>query len=274
MPAIRFILLALFLALTPFLAACSDSTDTLKQADQPVGNLYNDAFDQLQEDNYKKAADLFEEVERQHPYSQWATQAELMAAYAQYSGLHYDDASTDLDRFIQLHPGNKDIAYAYYMKALCYYEQIPDVRRDQSNTLSAMTSFQEVIRRFPDTTYAADAKGKVDLTRDRLAAKDMDIGRYYERQHMYIAAIGRFRDVAEQYQTTTDTPEALLRLIECYKALGIDEEAKRTAAVLGYNYPDSQWYRDGYALVSGTGYKEPDKPDGGDWISDALDSLF
>ena len=232
------------------LAACADSDSSLKQVDQPVGNLYNDAFDQLQEKNYKKAADLFDEVERQHPYSQWATQAELMAAYAQYSGLHYDDATADLDRFIQLHPGNKDIAYAYYLKGLCYFEQIPDVRRDQTNTLSALTTFQELVRRFPNTAYARDAQNKINLAKDRLAAKDMVVGRFYEDKGMYIAAINRFRDVVEQYQTTTQTPEALLRLVECYKALGIDGEARRNAAVLGYNYPDSDWYRQAYALVS------------------------
>ena len=232
------------------LAACADSDTSLKQVDQPVGNLYNDAFDQLHGENYKKAADLFDEVERQHPYSQWATQAELMAAYSQYSGLHYDDAIGDLDRFIQLHPGNKDIAYAYYLKALCYFEQITDVRRDQTNTLSALSTFQDLVRRFPDTAYAKDAQNKINLAKDRLAAKDMVVGRFYEDHFMYIAAINRFRDVVEQYQTTTQTPEALLRLVECYKALGLDGEAKRNAAVLGYNYPDSQWYSQAYALVT------------------------
>ena len=232
------------------LTACADSDPETKQVDEPVGNLYNNAYDQLEQKNYKKSADLFEEVERQHPYSQWATQAELMAAYSQYEGLHYDDAIVDLDRFTQLHPGNKDIAYAYYLKALCYFEQIPDVRRDQTDTNNALTSFEDLVRRFPDTPYAKDAVNRINLAKDRLAAKDMVVGRYYESQQMYIAAINRFREVTEQYQTTTQTPEALLRLVECYKALGIDAEAQRTAAVLGYNYPGSGWYRQAYALVS------------------------
>jgi outer membrane protein assembly factor BamD len=239
------------------LSACSNADSDAKQVDQPVGNLYNDAYDQLEQKNYKKAADMFDEVERQHPYSQWATQAELMAAFSQYQGLHYDDANSDLDRFIQLHPGNKYIAYAYYLRALCAFEQINDIKRDQTNTQTAISGFEDVIRRFPDTPYAADAKRKIELARDRMAAKDLLVGRFYEKQGQYIAAINRFRDVTEQYQTTTQTPEAMLRLVECYKALGIDDEASRTAAVLGYNYPDSQWYKDAYALVVAT---KPAKP--------------
>jgi outer membrane protein assembly factor BamD len=251
-------LLALFLPLALFaLAGCAGSDDSLKQADQPVGNLYNDAYDQLQQKNYKKAADLFEEVERQHPYSNWATKADLMAAFSQYQGLHYDDAIADLDRFIQLHPGHPDIAYAYYLKALCYFEQINDPRRDQTDTVSSLSVFEDVVRRFPDTPYAKDAAIKIALARDRLAAQDMDVGRYYQAHGLYIAAIKRFRDVTENYQTTTDTPEALLRLVECYKALGIDAEAKRVAAVLGYNYPASQWYKDAYRLVGDTHAPKP-----------------
>jgi outer membrane protein assembly factor BamD len=244
------LLLPLVLTSLLGLAACADDDASLKQVDQPVGNLYNDAFDELQQKEYKKAADKFDEVERQHPYSQWATQAELMAAYSQYAGLHYDDAIADLDRFIQLHPGNKDIAYAYYLKGLCYFEQIPDVRRDQTNTMSALSTFQDLQRRFPDTAYAKDVQNRINLTRDRLATKDMVVGRFYEDKAMYIAAINRFRDVVDQYQTTTQTPEALLRLVECYKALGLDMEARRNAAVLGANYPNSDWYQQAYKLVT------------------------
>ncbi len=254
------------------LSACAgDGDDKPKQADQPVGNLYNDAYDELLKEDYKRAADLFEEVERQHPYSNWATQADLMAAFTQYQGLHYDDAIADLDRFIQLHPGHKDIAYAYYLKALCYFEQINDVRRDQTDTITALSGFQEVVRRFPDTVYAKDAQRRIDLCRDRLAGKDMVVGRFYEQHAQYIAAIGRFRDVAENYQTTAETPEALLRLVECYKALGLDGEARRTASVLGYNYPASSWYKDAYRLAADKNYRapekvDPDKPGWFDWV--------
>jgi outer membrane protein assembly factor BamD len=268
-------LLPLLLAAPLILAACAgDDTNATKQVDKPVGNLYNDAYDLLDRGDYKKSADMFDEVERQHPYSQWASPAELMAAYAQYSGLHYQAAIDDLDRFIQLHPGNKDIAYAYYLKAECWYEQIGDERRDQTVTLNAKSGFEDVVRRFPDTPYAADAKKKIDLANERLAAKDMDIGRFYEKQGLYIAAISRFRLVVEQYQTTSHTPEALLRLVECYHAMGIDDEARKNAAVLGANYPASNWYKDAYQLVSGADYHAPDEENHEDWFDRAVDSFF
>ena len=199
--------LPFLLVLPLLLAACGEAKDTLKQVDLPVGNLYNDAFDKLQNQDYRRAADQFDEVERQHPYSQWATKAGLMSAYSQYAGLHYEAALKALDSFIQLHPGNKDIAYAYYLKALCSYEQIGDVRRDSTATSNALQAFEEVIRRFPDTPYAKASQAKINLVRDRLAAKEMEIGRYYEKRANYIAAIGRFRDVVENYQTTSHTPK-------------------------------------------------------------------
>ena len=194
---------------------------------------------------------MFDEVERQHPYSVWATKAQLMAAYAHYRDAQYEDALNALDRFIQLHPGNRDIAYAYYIRALSYYEQISDVKRDQRMTELALQSFDEVTRRFPDTKYARDAREKIDLTRDHLAGKEMDIGRYYLRRNQHLAAINRFRQVVEDYDTTTHVPEALHRLVEAYMALGLTEEARRSAAVLGYNFPDSPWYVASYQLVEG-----------------------
>ncbi len=265
--------LPLLMFATLALAGCGDAKDTLKQVDLPVGNLYNDAFDKLQNKDYKRAANQFDEVERQHPYSQWATKAALMSAYSQYAGLHYDDALKALDSFIQLHPGNKDIAYAYYLKALCWYEQIGDVRRDTTATSNALQAFEDVVRRFPDSDYAKASQGKMNLLRDRLAAKEMEIGRYYEKRANYIAAIGRFRDVVENYQTTSHTPEALLRLVECYHALGLEKEAKENASVLGYNYPDSDWYKDAYALVSGGTYEAPhnEQPS---WFDEAVESFF
>ena len=199
------------------------------------------------------ASKQFDEVERQHPYSVWATKAQLMAAYTHYQNSKYDDAIIAADRFIQLHPGNRDVAYAYYLKALSYYEQITDVSRDQRVTERATKALEEVVRRFPDSQYGRDSKLKLDLTRDHLAGKEMEIGRYYLRQGQYLAAINRFRRVVENYQTTTHIPEALHRLTESYLALGVVEEAKQTAAVLGYNYPGSEWYTDSYALLTGSG---------------------
>jgi outer membrane protein assembly factor BamD len=238
----------LLLALT--LASCS-SVKKNTYVEQPVDVLYNNAMDLLAQKNYAKAADTFDQVEQQHPYSVWATRAQLMSAYALYQASRYDDSIVAADRYIQLHPGNRDVAYAYYLKALDYYIQIEDVGRDQEYTEKALQALQEVIRRFPNTPYARDARLKIDLARDHLAGKEMAIGRWYEKQGYYLAALNRFKAVVQNYQTTTHTPEALERMTECYLALGLKNEARRTAAVLGYNYPGSAWYAHTYTLVTG-----------------------
>jgi outer membrane protein assembly factor BamD len=235
-----------FLAGLLLLAGCGGTKDTY--VEKPVEDLYNTAMDELLDHSYEKAAKSFDEVERQHPYSVWATKAQLMSAYALYQGSKYDESIVAADRFIQLHPGHRDVAYAYYLKALDYYVQIADVARDQRATEKAMTSLAEVVRRFPESRYARDARLKIDLARDHLAGKEMEIGRWYERQRLYLAAINRFQRVLADYQTTTHVPEALHRLTECYLSLGLPEEAQRTASVLGYNYPGSVWYGDSYAL--------------------------
>ena len=230
--------------------ACSAGEEK-PYSEQEVHNIYNTAVDALESGNYGTAAATFDEVERQHPYSVWATKAQLMAGYAHYQANKYDEAIIALDRFIQLHPGNRDISYAYYLKALSYYEQISDVSRDQLATERARQALQELIRRFPNTKYARNARLKLDLTRDHLAGKEMEIGRFYLRNDQYLAAINRFRYVVDRYQTTTHVPEALHRLVEAYSALGLTEEAQRNAAVLGHNYPGSEWYIDSYKLVAG-----------------------
>ena len=250
------------------LAGCS--TDEPEYVERPVEELYNEAVDAVESEEYDQAADLFLEVERQHPYSIWATKAQLMSAFSYYSNGQYDDAILAVDRFIQLHPGNRDVGYAYYLKALSYYEQITDVGRDQRNTEQALVSLEEVIRRFPNSGYARDAGLKLDLTRDHLAGKEMEVGRYYHERDNYLAAINRYRNVIENYQTTTHVPEALHRLSEAYVAMGIEPEARANAAVLGYNFPGSEWYLDSYELVEGEtpvdldGDGEPDPRDGDD----------
>src|SRR5579872_3449202 len=233
------------------LSGCSSDDKTDKYVEKPVDELYNSAMDLLAKEDYSKAADAFDEVEQQHPYSVWATRAQLMSAYALYQASKYDDSIVAADRYIQLHPGNRDVAYAYYLKALDYYVQIEDVGRDQKTTEQAMQALQEVVRRFPNTPYARDAHLKMDLARDHLAGKEMEIGRWYEKQGYYLAALNRFKRVVDKYQTTTHVPEALERMTECYLALGLKDEAKRTAAVLGYNYPGSAWYAATYTLVTG-----------------------
>ena len=234
------------------LAACSDPKNTA-YIEKPVDDLYNKAMDAMVAENYGDAAKTFDQVESQHPYSVWATKSQLMQIFALYEDGKYDDAIIAADRFIQLHPGHRDVAYAYYLKAICYYMQIVDVGRDQKLTELALKSLDDVVRRFPDSKYARDAKLKLDFTRDHLAGKEMEIGRYYLKRREYLAAMNRFKRVIENYQTTTHVPEALERLVECDLAVGLNKEAKENAAVLGYNYPGSHWYGDAYALVTGGG---------------------
>ena len=241
-------------AVAGLLAACA--ADKPAYVEKPVEELYNTAVDLMQQQEFTKSAAAFDEVERQHPYSVWATKAQLMAAYNHYQKNAYEDAIIALDRFIQLHPSHVDVPYAYYLKALCYYEQISDVGRDQKMTDLASKALQELITRFPQSKYARDATIKLDLTRDHLAGKEMEIGRYYQAQQQYLASINRFKYVIDNYQTTTHVPEALYRLSEAYKALGLLEDARKTAAVLGHNFPGSEWYIDSYELVEGTQVRE------------------
>ena len=224
-------------------------TDTRYVA-RDVDTLYNAAKERLDRGQYTIAAALFDEVERQHPYSPWARRAQQMSAFSYYMAADYNKAIESSRRFLSIHPGNKDAPYAYDLIALCYYEQISDVTRDQKITEQALASLGEVARRYPNSRYAADAKLKMDLVNDHLAGKEMEIGRFYQRRGKWLAATIRFRTVIEKYQTTTHTPEALMRLTESYLALGVPVEAKKTAAVLGANYPGTKWYERAYELVN------------------------
>ncbi|MDH5557217.1 MAG: outer membrane protein assembly factor BamD [Alphaproteobacteria bacterium] len=232
------------------LGGCAtEEKEDVAYIERPVEDIYNEAMDRMEAGQYVAAAKAFDEVERQHPYSKWATKAQIMAGYAYYMKGKYDDAIVALDRFIDLHPGHKDAAYAWYLKGLSYYEQISGVERDQRMTEGALDAFDNLTRRFPDSDYARDARLKVDLAHDHLAGKDMDVGRYYLRAGHHLAAIGRFRRVIDKWGTSTHVPEALHRLTEAYLALGVVEEARYTAAVLRHNFPDSEWYRDSWALL-------------------------
>ena len=234
------------------LAVAGCSTPEPEYVERPVGDIYNEAIDALGQGDLAAAVKEFDEVERQHPYSVWATKAQLMSAFAMYQGGRYDDAVIALDRFIDLHPGNpRDASYAYYLKALSYYEQINDVSRDQNKTLQASDALEEVMRRYPASDYARDASLKLDLVRDHLAGKEMEVGRFYLKRGHYLAAINRFRTVVDEYQTTSHVAEALHRLAEAYTALGVTTEARENAAVLGYNFPGSEWYTDSYKIVEG-----------------------
>ena len=231
------------------LGGCAGDDEDTAYVDRPVEDIYNEAMNYMSAGRYSSAAKSFDEVERQHPYSKWATKAQIMAGYAYYMEGKYDDAIVALNRFIDLHPGHKDTAYAWYLKGLSYYEQISDVSRDQRMTEGALDAFDNLVRRFPDSDYARDARLKVDLAHDHLAGKDMNVGRYYLRAGHYLAAIGRFRRVVDKWGTSTHVPEALHRLTEAYLALGVVEEARYTAAVLRHNFPDSEWYQDSWALL-------------------------
>lgn len=250
----RFLLGCLALLATGVgLAACGsdDDIDALAEKNEPVNVLYDKALETFGKKSYAKAIDEFEEVERQHPYSEWAPRAEIMAAYSGYRAGKFDDAIVILDRFVKLHPTHTSTPYAYYLTALCYYIQISDVSRDQKITENARAALQDVIQRYPDSDYARDAKIKLDLTDDHLAGKEMEIGRYYLKHEDYPAAINRFKYVIDHYQTTSHIAEALHRLVECYLRLGVIEEAKKYAAVLGHNYPGSVWYQYSYAMLQG-----------------------
>jgi len=274
--AFRFVLVALL----PLLAGCGGSKDEDPQASStvaPVEDLYNNGIDALNAQRYETATDQFNLVEQNYPYSTWAVKAQLMQGYTQYLRNNYTDAIAQLDRFIQLHPSHRDIAYAYYLRALCYYEQIADIQRDQRGTQNAMDAMQEVVNRFPDSAYARDARLKIDLCRDHLAGKEMEIGRWYENQHLYEAAIGRFQRVVDDYQTTNHVPEALHRLTEIYLILGLREQARKTAAVLGYNYPGSVWYEDSYNDLFDNGLVQqpgPPRQQERGFFARAWDSIF
>jgi len=214
-----------------------------------VGTLYNAAKRTMDAGDYAQAAKLFDEVERQHPYSEWARRAQLMSAFNYYLGKKYTDAVSSASRFVSIHPGNADAPYAQYLIGMSYFEQMEDVTRDQSTTQLAKNAFGELIRRYPDSRYAKDAREKIDLLDDHLAGKQMEIGRYYQRSGNWLAATFRFRDVVDNYHSTTHSAEALERLVECYLALGTPDQAFKSAAVLGANYPDTYWYRESLRLL-------------------------
>lgn len=258
------------------LAACGDdeALTPAEKAEQqvpetePVEELYNAAMNRLQAKEWKLAKKAFEEVERQHPYSSWAKRAQVLNAYAAYENMDYEEAIAILERFVRIYPGDERVPYAYYIMALSKYEQISDVGRDQGMTSEAMASLKEVMRRYPNTDYARDAKIKLELTVDHLAGKEMDVGRYYLKRKEYLSAIRRFERVIANYQTTTHIPEALHRMVEAYLKLGVVPEAQKYAAVLGHNYPKSDWYRDSYKLLNGG--KEPEDEDDDGWFGGLL----
>ena len=237
------------------LSACStlgiggDTREELAYVERPAELIYTEAFNQLEGGNWEEAKLLFEEVERQHPFSEWARRSLLMSAYASYRSADYEDSIVTAQRFIGLHPGSDSAPYAYYLIALNYYDQIYDVGRDQETTVNAENALQQVVRRYPDSDYGRDARLKLELTQDHLAGKEMSVGRFYLRQGHTLASIIRFKNVVRDYQTTSQVEEAMHRLVEAYTTLGVIGEARKVGAVLGYNYPSSEWYEESYNLL-------------------------
>ncbi len=237
---------------------------------EPIARMYNEGVKDVRDGEYRSAVKKFSEVERQHPYSKWATKSILMQAFAQYQRSEHAASIAAAERFIQLHPGHQDAAYAQYLIALNHYEQINDIRRDPTAARKSLEELEEVARRYPGTPYAQDAAGKAALARDVLAGKEMEIGRYYQRKKAFLAAINRYKTVVEKYQTSSHTPEALYRLTENYMQLGVRSEAQTAAAILGHNYPGSQWYKDAFALLQGGGLSP--QADSSSWLSSVFGS--
>ena len=257
--------LVVALAASVALSACAGrDRPRLVYEERPVELLYNTGYQRLERGRWDDAVQYFQEVERQHPFSEWSRRAILMQIYAFYQGGDYQDAIAAADRFIQLYPGSPSASYAYYMRATCYFEQIVDVGRDQAASGQALLALRDVARRYPGTAYASDAMVKIDMVNDQLAGKEMTVGRWYQRQNQPLAAIGRYRTVIEnpEFQRTSHAAEALYRLVEVYLTLGLKDEATRNGAVLGHNYPGSPWYRDAYVLLTNDGARPGQEPEG------------
>ncbi|HZB37826.1 MAG TPA: outer membrane protein assembly factor BamD [Beijerinckiaceae bacterium] len=234
----------------------------------PAEQLYNQGLARLQNRDFEGAAKKFGDLDKQYPYSEWSRKALIMTTYSNFEGGAFPEAVNNAKRYLQLHPASKDAAYAQYLMAMSYYNQVPDVTRDQEQTERAVVALQELIDRYPKSEYVQDARHKIQVTRDQLAGKEMEVGRYYLQRRNYTAAINRFRDVVAKYQTTRHVEEALMRLAEAYMALGIVGEAQTAAAVLGHNFPDSQWYKDAFVLLQSGGLAP--REDAGSWISRAF----
>ena len=232
------------------LNSCASSNDTKSGNDiQTAEQLYQQGYKYLQKTAYDSAAQNFEKIELEHPYSKWAVKSKLMSAYAYYKGEKYDDAIMSLERFIKFHPSNKDVAYAYYMRGLCYYDQITPAQKDQSNTQKAQDAFNQLIILFPETEYAKDASNKLNLILDHLAGQEMSVGRYYLKNQNYLSAINRFNVVVSSYQTTPQIEEALYRQVEIYTIMGMNDQALKSFKVLEHNYPKSKWLEKAQKII-------------------------
>jgi outer membrane protein assembly factor BamD len=245
--------------------------DEIVYSTDPADKLYNQGLFYLNEGDFKKADAKFKEVDQQHPYTEWARKANMMEVYSKYKQGEYDEAASAGKRYVSLHPASADAAYAQYLVGMSYYNQIQDVSRDQRRTTEALTALEEVVRKYPDSEYAQPSRDRIQVARDQLAGKEMEIGRFYLKERNYIGAVNRFKVVVTQYQTTRHVEEALARVAEAYLSMGIVNEAQTAAAVLGHNFPQSEWYKDTYALIQSKGLTP--REDGGSWISKAFKGI-
>ncbi|MDQ0326667.1 outer membrane protein assembly factor BamD [Rhodopseudomonas julia] len=274
-PGLRIVAASLLIAsIGASLGACSNFGDRTKIIEEeptvPADVLYNEGLAAMKEGETTKAKEKFAEIDKQHPYSDYARRSMILSAYLNYKRGNYTDAVTEAKRFVTLFPASDDAAYAQYIIAESYYRQIPDVTRDQEMTQRAILAYGQILSKYPDSEYADDARRKIEVGRDQLAGKEMQTGRYYQERGEYLAAVNRFKSVVEAYQTTRHVEEALHRLVECYLALGLVDQAQTAAAVLGHNFPDSPWYKDSYRLLAGRGVEPSESK--GSWISRAFRS--
>ena len=248
-----------------------DKSETYKPeivSNLPAEEVYNDGLARVQKGDFDGAVKKFSSLDKQYPYTDWARKGLIMEAYANYEGGFYEEAITASKRYLQSYPNTSDAAYAQYLMASSYYDQIPDITRDQEKSERAILALQELVQRYPNSEYVADAKKKIQVASDQLAGKELEVGRFYLQKRNYAGAITRFRQVVSRYQTTRHVEEALERLTEAYMAMGIVNEAQTAAAVLGHNFPDSPWYKDAHALLTKGGV-EP-REDSQSWISKAF----
>lgn len=269
---LRSVLIAATLSSAGLIAACSSDEPLEPFVEIPAEQSYNAGIAYLQQGDYGNATKKFEEVDAQHPYSEWARRSLIMTTYTNYTRGNYDEAVNSGRRYVTLYPGSEDAAYAQFLIAQSYYAQIPDVTRDQKVTRQALQALNEVVQNYPQSPYASEAQKRIEMAKDQLAGQEMETGRFYLNRRQYIGAINRFKVVVEDYQTTRHIEEALMRLTEAYYSMGLVSEAQTAAAVLGHNYPESRWYKDAYTLLATQGL-EP-REDTGSWISKAFQAAL
>ncbi|MGQ4273143.1 outer membrane protein assembly factor BamD [Terrihabitans sp. B22-R8] len=273
----RAVLTTLAVALAFSAGACSTfggskKDEVIVYSDDPPDKLYNEGLFNLNQNKFEQASKKFNELDKQHPYTEYGRKAGLLETYAQYKQGNYDESAASAKRYVTLHPSSPDAPYAQFLLGMSYYNKIPDVTRDQTRTQQALEALEDVIRKYPDSEYAEPARQRIQVARDQLAGKEMEIGRFYLKERNYVGAVNRFKTVVTVHQTTRHVEEALARLAEAYMALGIVGEAQTAAAVLGHNFPQSQWYKDTYALMSSKGMRP--REDKGSWISKAFKGVI